>query len=92
MSATDIYLCPNTPYGPTDIVLRTVAPCIAVAADDGSRGGYSSFIRPPLKKRRQKKQAVPDHGFPVVLVDVHKSTVEVVAEANLAAFALLVLS
>lgn len=41
MSATDIYLCPNTPRGPTDIILRIVAPCLASGATSpaASAGG-----------------------------------------------------
>lgn len=77
MSATDIYLCPNTPYGPTDIILRLVAPCLGAGATPPSGGGgvFGTIGAPPLKRieRFGSVEGVTDSigaasGIPTVLV------------------------
>lgn len=68
MSATDVYLCGNDPYGAPDVVLRTVAPCTAVATDDAGSSHSSGGVlgRRPPRPRPAKKPARKPYVLPVV--------------------------
>ncbi len=68
----DIYLCGNAPHDPADIVLRTVAPCVAAPTQDADEGGApgAGILGRAVPRRHRKKRHTPEPLFAVEIVDV----------------------
>ena len=86
MSA-DVYLCGNAPHAAADVVLRTVAPCVAATpAAGGARGAY------PLGRatRPSRKPRQPHPPFRIGVTVGRVPEPETIIDADVAAFLELV--